>query len=312
MTAGVLGMGKPVPKQQQENSSNVPTLPKRRYGRADVLLSVIGFGGIVVMGQEQEFANRKVAEAVEKGCNYFDVAPTYGDAQDRLGPALEPYRKDCFLACKTTKRAKKAAQEELDNSLKVLRTDYLDLYQLHAITDVEKDVEKAFAKDGCMEVFLDAKRQGIVRFLGFSAHSEEAALRALELYDFDSILFPVNFCTWYKGGFGEAVLKKANEKGAAVLALKAMAKQKWPENHPERTNYPNTWYEPLTERDQVDMALRFTLSQEGVTSAVPPGVPALFDIAVELAMNIEPVTPAQTQQLQAMAQDLEPLFTTKA
>jgi len=115
---------------------NVPKLPRRAYGDTGERLSIIGFGGMVVNGVEQEHANRFVAEAIERGVNYFDVAPSYGDAEFRLGPALEPYRKNVLLACKTERLTKEGAAAELAESLQRLRTDHVDLYQLHAITDV--------------------------------------------------------------------------------------------------------------------------------------------------------------------------------
>ena len=163
------------------DSSNAPTIPRREYGKTGVKLSVIGLGGIVVKDAPQKQANRVVAEAVERGVNYFDVAPTYGDAELKLGPALEPYRKDVFLACKTGRRGRAGAEAELKKSLERLQTDYLDLYQMHAIKDIGKDVDRAFAKDGAMEVFIEAKKSGRVRHLGFSAHSVEAAVAALDL-----------------------------------------------------------------------------------------------------------------------------------
>ncbi len=305
----VLAMGNRPAKERKMEKSNVNSdIPRRKYGKTGIELSIIGFGGIVVMNAEQYHANKVVAEFVERGINYFDVAPTYGDAELRLGPALEPYREDCFLACKTTKRDKKGAREELEQSLKNLRTDHFDLYQLHAITDVEKDVEAAFAKDGCMETFIEAKKSGQVRHLGFSAHSETAALRALELYDFDSILFPVNFATVFKGQFGPAVMEKAREKGAAILALKALANEKWPENHPLRQDYSKCWYHPADSAVLAEMALRFTLSQPGVTAAVPPGEELMFRLACEIAVNYKPVTDDETERLKQIAQKLEPIF----
>ena len=192
---------------------NAAKLPRRAYGDTGERLSIIGFGGIVVSGVEQDHANRVVAEAVEKGVNYFDVAPSYGDAEIKLGPALEPYRKDVFLACKTEHRTGEETAAELQESLQRLRTDYLDLYQLHAITDVQKDVDAVFAKGGAMEVFLEAKKQGQIRYLGFSAHSEEAALAALDRYDFDSILFPINFATFYQGNFGPRIIAGRQVQG---------------------------------------------------------------------------------------------------
>ena len=127
--------------KRDSDSMNRASLPQREYGKTGMKLSIIGFGGIVVKDTEQKHANRIVAEAFERGVNYFDVAPTYGDAELKLGPALEPYRKKVFLACKTTERQRGGASEELKESLKRLRTDYLNLYQLHAITDVQKDVD---------------------------------------------------------------------------------------------------------------------------------------------------------------------------
>jgi len=289
------------------DSSNPAKLPRRSYGRTGERLSILGFGGIVVSGAEQEHANRVVAQAVEKGVNYFDVAPTYGDAEIKLGPALEPYRKDVFLACKTTQRTKEGAAAELEESLRRLRTDHLDLYQLHAITDVQKDVDAAFGPGGAMEVFLEAKKQGQVRHLGFSAHSEEAALAAMDRYEFDSILFPVNFATFYEGGFGPRVIEAARSKGVAILALKAMARQRWPEGDPMRQRYSKCWYQPLTEQNEARLGLYFTLSQP-VTAAIPPGDESLFQMALDLAMGFRPVSEQEQKTLRQMARSLKPVF----
>src|SRR5512136_360402 len=108
-------------------------LPKRQYGQTKEKLSIIGFGGMVVKDVTPKEAANFVAEAVDRGVNYFDVAPFYGNAQQRLGPALKPYRQDCFLACKTLERDAAGAAKELKQSLKLLKTDYVDLYQLHAL-----------------------------------------------------------------------------------------------------------------------------------------------------------------------------------
>jgi aryl-alcohol dehydrogenase-like predicted oxidoreductase len=223
-------------------SSSSGQIPRRPYGESGIELSIIGFGGIVVMNTEQDHARRVVAEAFERGVNYFDVAPSYGNAEEKLGPALEPYRKDCFLACKTGERGREGAELEFRRSLENLRTDYFDLYQLHGITDVEKDVDAAFSRGGVMEFIEEEKAAGRIRHVGFSAHSDEAALTALDRYDFDSVLFPLNFATFYKGDFGRRILEKAVEKGAARLALKGMARQHWPEGDPDREKYGKCWY----------------------------------------------------------------------
>ncbi|MCC6682798.1 MAG: aldo/keto reductase [Phycisphaeraceae bacterium] len=284
-------------------------LPRRAYGRESVPLSVIGFGGIVVMDAEQEHANRVVAEAVERGVNYFDVAPSYGDAELKLGPALKPYRKDCFLACKTTERSAEAAKQEFERSLQRLYTDHFDLYQLHAITDVEKDVDAAFAEDGVMPWLIEQKKAGRVRHLGFSAHSVAAALTALDRYEFDSVLLPVNFAAILKGDFGPQVIEKAISQGASVLALKAMARQRWQsKDDRQRSEYPKCWYQPLSERREAEMGLRFTLNLP-VTAALPPGDESLWRLALEIATgNLSPLSEDEREQLVVLSRELEPIF----
>ena len=158
-------------------------MEKRPLGKTGITLSVVGFGGIIVMNENIAKARRFVAEAVSRGINYFDVAPTYGNAEERLGPALEPYRKSVFLACKTGERTRKKASIELHRSLRRLRTDYVDLYQLHGVTTLE-EVDQIMGAGGAMEVFLEARKKGLIRCIGFSAHSEKAALSLLALLQF--------------------------------------------------------------------------------------------------------------------------------
>jgi aryl-alcohol dehydrogenase-like predicted oxidoreductase len=288
-------------------ASNAPALSRRPFGGTGIQLSIIGMGGIVVRDAGQDHANRVVAEFVERGVNYYDVAPSYGDAEDKLGPAIEPYRKSIFLACKTGKRTRDEASAELERSLKKLRTDHFDLYQLHAVTDVAKDIDAVFAKGGAMEALIEAKKSGRVRHLGFSAHSVEAAVAAMDRFDFDSILFPVNFATYYAGHFGPQIMEKAQSKGLARLALKALAREKWTEGHPDKKLYSKCWYQPLTDRHEAELALRFTLNQP-VTAALPPGEESLFRLALDLAANIPPLTEVETQELQALAAGLNPVF----
>ncbi|HOD50763.1 MAG TPA: aldo/keto reductase [Candidatus Hydrogenedentes bacterium] len=282
-------------------------LPRRAYGETPVELSVIGFGGIVITNVDQKRANRVVAEAFERGVNYFDVAPTYGDAEIKLGPALEPYRKDVFLACKTTQRQRAEAENEFRQSLERLRTDHFDLYQLHGLSDLTNDVEPVFAKNGVMDMLLERKRAGQIRFLGFSAHTVEAAFAALDRYQFDSVLFPINFGCFYEGDFGPQVVQRAKKHGAARLALKAMALQQWKDGDPKHEKYPKCWYEPITRRDLAAKALRWTLSQP-ITAAIPPGEEELFWLAVDIAStSIEPAL-GDAQELETMAHGLNVIF----
>jgi aryl-alcohol dehydrogenase-like predicted oxidoreductase len=286
------------------------TIPTRTY-KNGIELSVIGFGGILVMNESTEEAARRVAEAIERGVNYFDVAPQYGNAEVMLGPALQPYRKNCFLACKTEHRDAEGARADLKRSFERLRTDHFDLYQLHHITDVKEDVDRVFARGGAWEVIEQAKKEGRIRHVGFSAHSVEGAYAAMDRYDFDSILFPVNFATFYKGNFGPQVLERAKQKGVRVLALKALAKQKWQDGNPLRSQYPKCWYEPLAEPKEADLGLRFALSQD-VTAAIPPGEMKMFRLALDIVSDYKPIAEPERQQLKKMADALDPIFAFKA
>jgi aryl-alcohol dehydrogenase-like predicted oxidoreductase len=278
-------------------------LERRALGRTGEKLSIIGFGGIVVSQATPEEAARRVREAVEAGVNYFDVAPSYGDAEEKLGPALEPHRKGVFLACKTQGRTRDAAGAELESSLRRLRTDHFDLYQHHAVT-TRSDVLTILGPGGAMEAFEAAKKAGKVRFIGFSAHSVEAALALMEGYAFDTLLFPFNYATWHAGSFGPQVLARAREKGMGILCLKAMAKGPWPEGAEKR--YPKCWYEPLEGRD-ASLGLRFTLSHP-VTAAIPPGDERLFRMALSLAARFEPLSAAEVETVKAKGLAASPLF----
>jgi predicted aldo/keto reductase-like oxidoreductase len=287
-------------------SHNVPgKIAKRSLGKTGEMLSVIGFGGIVVMNATPEEASERVKLAIDYGINYFDVAPSYGDAEKKLGPALEPFRKDIFLACKTGKRTKVEARVELEQSLINLRTDHFDLYQLHAVTTLA-DVDTIFAPGGAIETFIEARKEGKVRFLGFSAHSVEAAMALMSKFDFDTILFPVNYATWNAGSFGPQVLAKAQEKKMGILALKAMAKGPWADGA-DKTKFPKCWYEPLSDEEDVRMGLRFTLSHP-VTAALPPGDETLFSLALKLSDSLTPLDKDEIQSIKDRGLKENPLF----
>ena len=279
--------------------------PRRTLGKTGERVSIITFGGIVVKDAEPEHAARVVAEAVEKGINYFDVAPTYGDAEEKLGPALKPYREKVLLACKTKRRDRKGAEEELHRSLERLQTDHFDVYQLHAITDVEKDVKAALGKGGAIETFVEARKQGLVRYIGFSAHSPDAALTAMREFDFDTIMYPINFACHYNSNFETEVLAEAKKRKMGIIAIKAMAKQRWQGEKDKR--WPKCWYEPIVERELARKALSWTLSQ-GVSTAVPPGEEELYRLAVELGPGCQKPTQGELSALKDIGSKCEALF----
>jgi len=281
-------------------------MPKRDLGRTGEKLSILGFGGILVMDEEQDVANEMVARSFDHGINYFDVAPSYGNAEERLGPALVPYRSRSFLACKTMMRRAGEARKELEHSLKTMQTDHFDLYQLHALT-TEEDIATAFGPGGAMEIFFKAREEGKVRFLGFSAHSENAALAAMAHFPFDTILFPVNFVNWFAGQFGPRVLPVAREKKMGILALKGLAHRAIKEG--ESSRYRKVWYHPIAaeEDETARLALNWTYGQ-GVTAAIPPGDPALWDRAFRIAANMQPLDADELHRLEELARGVEPVF----
>jgi aryl-alcohol dehydrogenase-like predicted oxidoreductase len=280
-------------------------MEKRSLGKTGEKLTIVGFGGIAVMNETPADAARVVAQAVnERGINYFDVAPSYGNAEERLGPALEPYRKDVFLACKTGERKAEGAERELHESLERMRTDHFDLYQLHAMRSTE-DVETALGSGGALETFIKARERGLVRFLGFSAHSEEAAIALMDRFDFDTILFPFNWVCWNEGKFGPPVLEKAREKGMGILALKTMAKRRWKEG--EERRWSKTWYSPVDSYEEAQLAVRFTFSRP-ITAGTSPGHAELLWWMCDAAEQFTPLTAEEEAEVAQRARGLAPIF----
>jgi len=279
-------------------------MERRKLGNTGESLSIVGFGGIAVKDEDLTDAARLVAQAVERGINYFDVAPSYGNAEERLGPALEPYRKQVFLACKTGERTAAEAEAELNASLKRLRTDHFDLYQLHAVTTLE-EVETIMGPDGALETFVKAREQGKVRFLGFSAHSEEAALALMDRFAFDTILFPFNWVAWSQRNFGPRVLARAHEKGMGILALKTLAKRQWREN--EERRWSKTWYSPVDTFEEALLAFRFTFSKP-ITAGPSPGHAELLWWMCDAAERFTPLSDKEADEVVRRSQGLEAIF----
>jgi aryl-alcohol dehydrogenase-like predicted oxidoreductase len=292
---------------QLHASKSTPTNPiaRRTLGKTGEQLSIIGFGGIVVMDDSPGGSTNIVAEAVDRGINYFDVAPSYGNAQERLGPALAPYRNKSFLACKTEGRMKDDSRKQLEESLRLLKTDHVDLYQFHALTKMT-DLDKVLGPGGAMETMEAAKKEGKIRYIGFSVHSAETALAAMDRYNFDTILFPVNFVLFTQANFGPQILKRAQEKNMGILALKGMAKTVWPagqKDHPQ----PKCWYQPANFPDEASLGLRWTLGHP-ITAAIPPGDERYFRLAMDVAQNYKPLEAHEEQALLSGAHGAEPIF----
>jgi aryl-alcohol dehydrogenase-like predicted oxidoreductase len=279
-------------------------VPQRPLGKTGQMLSVVGFGGIVVMDETIVSAKQLVAQAIARGINYFDVAPSYGNAESRLGPALAPYRESVFLACKTEQRLKEAAASSLQSSLELLQTDHFDLFQFHGVKNMA-EVEAITGKGGALEAFLEARDKGQIKHIGFSAHSEEAALAMLDRFQFDTILYPINWACWYAGNFGPQVLQKAADMGLGILALKSLARGQWQAG--ETHKWYKCWYAPVDDPELVSLSLRFTLGKP-VTAAVSPSHAELLWLACDAAGQLEPLSADEEAELVAMSKDVEPVF----
>ncbi len=264
-------------------------MEKRMLGKTGLMVSAVVYGGIISAddafdrafpsGRGQEESDSHVAYAVRHGVNYFDVAPQYGNAQGRLGISLAPYRKDVILACKTLYRTADDVERDLEASLKLLKTDYFDVYQMHALTTTEQ-VDCVFAKGGAMEAILKARDAGVLRHLGITCHSEEAALLALSRYDFETVLFPTNWALHMKKGFAEAIVQAKREKGFGLLGMKSFIHRAWRDDA-EKAAFPKSWCKPITGDDAFLIAAMKYALRLGIDTLVPPGNFANFSFAVE-------------------------------
>ena len=289
-------------------SQRVAGLPRRVLGRTGRQVSIVGFPGLALSHETQESSNAAVRQAFERGVNYFDVAPAYGkdgECEIKLGGALEQLdRGQVFLSCKTKVRDKEGSRAELERSLRRLKTDHFDLYQLHHLVTLG-DVRRAFGPGGAMETLLAAKKEGKARWLGVSAHSTKAALAALEAYPFDTVMFPISFAEYYLRDFGRDVLEAAADKGAAVLAIKPMCMGAWPRDM-QRTR--QWWYRTTETPEEVALAMRFSLSLKGVVSGIPPSFVELLDRAITAGAAYEPATSDDRERLRELAKSCLALF----
>ena len=327
------------------NPHAYPRRPFILHDGCNVTLPVLGFPGVALaplshLPDDQWVANAAVRHAVEDlDMSYFDVAPEYGDgvAQARLGPALKPYREHVFLAAKTMYRTAEGAVNDLNNTLHALQTNHLDLYQFHSIS-TQRDVDTILGPGGAMETFQLAKKQGKIKAIGFSAHSEPMALQMIQSGLVDTCMFPINFVSWHYGGVGPQVLQAAIQHKVGVIALKAGARgrltsetgnvahipdtpfQHIPEwkRHEEldfgvRTSkaHPTEWYEPEDDPIALNNLILWSLHQPGVTAVLPPGSLELLDGISELLRGKSEVPPFDERNIPQMLErykDIVPIF----
>lgn len=258
---------------------------KRKLGKTGFDVFPVIYGGIISMRDGQDASNNYVAWSRDRGINYFDVAPSYGDAQEKLGLSIKPYRKDIYLASKTTERHRDGAEKEFEESLRLLHTDYFDVYQLHSLTTAE-DIDSAFGSKGVMEMIHKEKQRGRIRKVGFSAHSQTQALRAMSMYDFDTVMFPLNWQMDMRDGWGSGVANEAKRREVGVIAIKGLIHRRWLEDD-ERNKYPKSWCKPIdvSDKDLGIAALKYTF-KAGADVIIPPGDFRNFAFCVD---NIEEI-----------------------
>jgi aryl-alcohol dehydrogenase-like predicted oxidoreductase len=287
-------------------TTDTPPLPRRPFSNTGEYLSIIGFPGLCMKNLDAGTAKKLVDDAIAGTVNYFDVAPAYANSEEVLGPALEPYREKVFLSCKTKQRTRDGMETELHDSLRKMRTDYFDLYQMHFLSSAQ-DIATAFGPNGAIEGMVQAQKEGKVRHLGITSHTIESAMAALQYYDgFKSVMFPVHYTSWYGGNFGDQLVKYARENDIAVLALKAMARERPPKG--EKAPKSVGWYYPLAEESEAKLGLRFTLSQP-VTTVLPPGDGDLFRLALKLAPSLLPMSESEYAMMEQKAKESTPMFT---
>lgn len=280
----------------------------RRFGRTNHMSTRLIFGSFAVGPLGQKEADAVMEKVLAHGINHIDVAPSYADAELRLGPWMKEHRERFFLGCKTELRGREEAREQLHRSLLRLQIDAFDLYQLHNVSTMET-LEQCFAPGGVMEAVLEAREQGLTTYVGITSHGWQAPavqMEALRRFDFDTVLFPLSFVMWADADYrrdATALLRLAAERDVGTMAIKTLAKRPWG----EREWRYHCWYEPFDDADMIERALRFTLSQP-VTGAISTGDARLLPLLLEAAERFEPMSEAEQQALLDTAGEYESIF----
>jgi predicted aldo/keto reductase-like oxidoreductase len=274
----------------------------RPLGQTGHHSSLLTFGGVMLGWVEQKQADEAVHYALEHGVNHFDVGPSYGDAELRLGPALEGHRDGIFLAGKTLKRTRKEAEEELRETLRRLRTDHLDLYQFHAL-NTREELDAVTGPGGAWELFQEARQQGLVRHLGITGHQPSTQLEALRRMPLETVMLPVNFVEEQHTHMAQLLLKYAAEHHLGVIAIKAISAGKWT----TKEHAYGTWYRPYADPEHLRQALRYTLSQP-VTTAAAAGDIKLLKPLIAAAEAFTPLSASAQKALLAAGKKHEALF----
>ncbi|MGH9045887.1 MAG: aldo/keto reductase [Acidimicrobiales bacterium] len=259
----------------------------RRLGRTEHHSSVAILGAAAFWGSTPEDTEIAFDHALAAGVNHLDIAPQYGLAQELVGPLVPAVRDRLFVGCKTLRKNADGVRAQLEESLGLLGCDSFDLYQLHAVTDLD-ELDRRGDAAGAV---LRAKEEGLCRFAGITGHGLDAPVAhrvALDRYDFDTVMFPVNPRLWADEQYrhdAEALLDEAHRRDVGVMAIKAGAARPWG----ERDHHSTTWYEPYTDRGDLRRGIEFVLSTPGVAAFCTPGDIAVLTEALDIAESVEPM-----------------------
>jgi len=280
----------------------------RRFGRTGHYSSIAIFGAFAVSQATQAEADSIIEKVIAAGVNHIDVAPSYGHAELRLGPWMARERERFFLGCKTMERTKEGAAAEMQRSLERLQVDFFDLYQLHVITSFE-ELDQVTGPNGALEALIAARDAGLTRYIGITGHGVDVPdvfLEALSRFDFDSILFPVNFIQYAEPAYrrsAEELLKVCRQKDIGTMAIKSIAKRPWgdlPQTH-------ITWYQPFLELEHIQEGVNFALTQD-ITGICTSGDPEVLPMVLSACENFTPLTKSEQENLISQAHQYEPLF----
>jgi aryl-alcohol dehydrogenase-like predicted oxidoreductase len=283
-------------------------LQTRRFGRTGHMSTVAIFGGAAFWEISQQEADRVMELVIASGVNHIDVAPSYGQAEERLGPWMRRERGRFFLGCKTLERTREGAWSELRQSLQRLQSESFDLYQLHAVTSFE-ELDAVTAPGGALEALVEARQAGLIRHIGITGHGVNAPaifLEALQRFDFDSIIFPLNFVQagnpeYYRQT--EELIRQCHLKNVGLMVIKSVAQGPWGEKEKTHT----TWYEPFTEMDLIQKAVNFVLSHD-VTGLCTAGDIRLLPLVLKACENYTPLSLEERQKLVGFGRSYQPLF----
>jgi aryl-alcohol dehydrogenase-like predicted oxidoreductase len=272
---------------------------KREIGRLGYEGTVVMFGAASLGGVTQEEADQSISYALEHGVNHFDVAHSYGDAEERMGPWMPKIRKDIFLATKTGERTKERAKQEIHSSLEKLQVDQVDLLQLHAVGTIE-ELDQCTAKGGALEALIEAKDEGLIKAIGITGHAHLAPhthLEALRRFPFDTVLLPLNYYMYSMPEYREAfdrLMDEAGRQNVAVRAIKAIAKGPWGED--QKREYA-TWYEPFDQQKIIDACVHFILSFPGLAGFASAGDIHLFPKIVDAVERFGSMSDEEQKQI---------------